>query len=83
MRLPLALLMLAAPAAAQNVPATTGQYIRPIGQPPVQTMLVEPVAMMLAACDADGDARTTRDEARACIARSFASVPSCESGNRS
>ena len=81
MRLLLALLTVAAPAAAQNIPAATGQYVRPIGQPPVQTMLVEPVAMMLAACDADGDARTTRDEARACIARSFASVDTANAGS--
>jgi hypothetical protein len=65
--------------AAQDAPA--GQFVPPIGQPPVQTMVVEPVAMMLAACDADGDARTTRDEARACVAKSFASVDGADSGS--
>lgn len=72
-------LMVALMLAAQEVPA--GQYARPIGQPPVQTMLVEPVAMMLAACDADGDARTTREEARACVAKSFASVDTDDAGS--
>jgi hypothetical protein len=76
----LPLLMVAAPAAAQNA-APAGQHVRPIGQPPVQTMVVEPVAMMLAACDADGDARTSRDEAHACVAKSFASVDTAGAGS--
>src|SRR3546814_11563580 len=37
--------------------------------------------MMLAACDADGDAGVTRDEARACLARSFASIDTTGAGS--
>src|SRR3546814_5598845 len=44
-------------------------------------MVVEPVAMMLAAGDADGDAGVTRDEARACLARSFASIDTTGAGS--
>ncbi len=75
------LLVLALPltVAAQDAPAP--QYVPPIGQPPVQTMVVEPVAMMLAACDADGDARTTREEARACVTKSFASIDTAKAGS--
>lgn len=40
-------------------------------QPATATLVVEPVAMMLAACDADDDVRVTRAEATACVARSF------------
>src|SRR3546814_6709838 len=72
MRLLLALPLLAfsLPAAAQTTPqAADIPYVTPLGQPPISTMVVEPVAMMLAACDADGDAGVTRDEARACLAR--------------
>ena len=83
MRLVLALplLVIALPAAAQNAPAPPAPYVPPIGQPPVQTMVVEPVAMMLAACDADGDARTTREEAHACVTGSFASVDTADAGS--
>src|SRR3546814_11720520 len=56
-------------------------YVTPLGQPPISTMVVEPVAMMLAACDADGDAGVTRDEARACLARSFASIDTTGAGS--
>src|SRR3546814_1338032 len=43
--------------------------------------LFRSVAMMLAACDADGDAGVTRDEARACLARSFASIDTTGAGS--
>lgn len=38
------------------------------------TMSVEPVGMFVAACDANGDARTTAAELTACVARSFAGL---------
>jgi hypothetical protein len=44
----------------------------PPGQQPPATIIVEPVAMFLAACDADADGRTTRAELAACTARTFA-----------
>ncbi len=43
-------------------------------RPAAATLVVEPVGMFLAACDADGDARTTRAEADAAVARSFADI---------
>jgi len=51
------------------------------GQPPDQTMMVEPVAMMIAACDADGDARTSAAELSACVARSYAAIDSAGAGS--
>ena len=48
-------------------------------QPPA-TILVEPAAMFVAACDANGDARVTRAELAACIARSFATADGAASG---
>ena len=50
-------------------------------QPPDQTMMVEPAAMLIAACDADGDARTTAAELSACVARSYAAVDSGGKGS--
>jgi hypothetical protein len=50
-------------------------------QPPDQTMMVEPAAMMIAACDADGDARVTRAELDACVARSFAAIDTAHAGS--
>lgn len=49
------------------------------GQPPA-TMVVEPVAMMIAACDADGDARVTAEELHRCVARSFAAIDTARQG---
>lgn len=52
---------------------------KPPEQPPA-TMVVEPVAMAIAAFDADGDARTTRAELEAGVRRSFATVDTKGSG---
>ncbi len=83
---PIALFLLAAaPAPAQDVgarqpitlpaaPATAPAATQP-------TMVVEPVAMMIASCDADGDGRVTRAELTACIARSFAAIDTAHSGS--
>jgi len=49
------------------------------GQPPA-TMVVEPVAMMIAACDADSDGRTTAAELHACVERSFAAIDTGHKG---
>ncbi|MGN6269816.1 MAG: EF-hand domain-containing protein [Sphingomonas sp.] len=61
--------------------AFTLQSAPNLQQPPDQTMMVEPAAMMIAACDADGDARTTAAELAACVARSYALVDSDRKGS--
>ena len=82
---PIALALLAAPAVAQNV--TQRQPITlPAGSGPAPaatqpTMVVEPVAMMIAACDADGDGRVTRAELTPCVARSFAAIDTAHAGS--
>lgn len=43
--------------------------------------MAEPVALFLAATDTDGDARVTRAEAQAGVARSFASVETTTPGS--
>lgn len=50
------------------------------GQPPA-TMMVEPAAMMIAACDLDGDGRTTAAELHTCVERSFAAIDSGHKGS--
>lgn len=71
-----ALALIAAPADAQRAPggATPEQPGAPREQPPVATIMAEPVAVFIAGCDADGDGRVTRAELAACTARSFASI---------
>lgn len=82
----LAALAIAAPAAAQDVnqriPVSLGTRTGqpPSGQP-VPTIIAEPVAMMIAACDADGDARVTRAELEACVKHSFASIDTSGTGS--
>lgn len=75
--LPLAA-FLATPAIAQQAPAPGQQPARP-GQP-AATIIAEPVAMMIAAFDADGDARVTRAEFDGGLRRSYDSVDSARSG---
>ena len=48
-------------------------------QPPA-TIFAEPAALLIAACDADADARVTRVELTACIARSYAAAEGAASG---
>jgi hypothetical protein len=81
-------LCLAAPAAAQNrvpIPTGSGGGSQPIGQStvaqPVATVIVEPAAMMIAAFDADGDARVTRAEFDAGLRRSFDSIDTSRKGS--
>lgn len=71
-----ALALIAAPAAAQRAPAggPPDAAAPPRDQPPSSTIMAEPVAVFIAACDADSDARVARTEVAACVARSFASI---------
>lgn len=52
----------------------------PNGQPQA-TIIAEPVALMIAACDANGDAKVTRAELAACVKHSFASIDTGNSGS--
>lgn len=80
------LLALALQAATQTPPATTDEpevVVRSSNkaQPQVPaTMVVEPVAMFIAACDADGDGVTSGNELDACVARSFAAIDTGHNG---
>ncbi|WP_242097811.1 EF-hand domain-containing protein [Sphingomonas sp. CROZ-RG-20F-R02-07] len=62
--------------AAQAVPAAS-----PVRPQPAGTILVDPAAMFIAACDADGDARVTRAELDPCVARSFATADGAAGGS--
>lgn len=79
--IPLALILgiafAAAPANAQQQPPVGGPERGPGGtrdQPPTATIMAEPIALFFAGCDADRDARVTRDEVIACVAKSFALI---------
>lgn len=52
---------------------------RPNGQTPA-TLVVEPAAMFIVACDADGNGRTSRTELDACVAESFAAIDTGKTG---
>ncbi|WP_374138366.1 MULTISPECIES: EF-hand domain-containing protein [unclassified Sphingomonas] len=70
------------PVAAQRAPdAAVQPRVPPITQPPSATIMAEPVALFLGATDADGDARVTRAEAQAGVARSFATVETTTPGS--
>jgi hypothetical protein len=71
-----ALALIAAPAAGQRIPVggSPDATRPPKEQPPTATIMAEPVAVFIGACDADGDTRVTRAELAACAARSFATV---------
>ena len=59
------------------------QATAPLPGPPTQppaTMVVEPVAMMIAAFDADGDARVTKAELEAGVRRSFDAADTAKVG---
>lgn len=45
------------------------------------TLVVEPAAMFIAACDDDHDGRTTRGELDACVARTFATAEGAKGGS--
>ncbi|MGH6614224.1 EF-hand domain-containing protein [Sphingomonas sp.] len=79
-----ALFTTAAAAQQQPAPPVAGQPIPSVppgpGQP-AATIIVEPAAMMIAACDADGDARVTTAELTACVAKSFAGTEGAATGS--
>jgi hypothetical protein len=52
-----------------------------LDQPPDQTMMVEPAAMLIATFDADGDGKITRAEMAAGLARGFAAADSGHKGS--
>lgn len=81
--LPMLLVALAAtPAAAQERPAAPPVPALPAGpQQPAATVIAEPVAMMIAAFDSDGDARVTRAEFDAGLRRSFDSIDTAGKGS--
>jgi hypothetical protein len=79
----LALALTPGAAAAQNdnrVPIPLGSKKAPasIAAPPI--LVVEPVAMMIATFDSDGDGRVTRDEMNKGVARSFAAIDTAHAG---
>lgn len=74
-------LAMAAPALAQDrVPIPLGTKAPPPAGPTPPSLVVEPAAMMIAACDANGDGRVTRDEMHRCLARSFAAIDTGNTG---
>ncbi len=91
-RLPPASLLLSCLLIGATVPASA-QQAQPTGivppgpgsgsatGQPAATIVAEPVALMIAACDADGDARVTAAELSAFIARSFAATEGAASGS--
>ncbi|AJP70663.1 EF-hand domain-containing protein [Sphingomonas hengshuiensis] len=78
--LPLLAAIVATPAAAQTVPVPPVVATPPRPQP-AANIIVEPVAMMIAAFDADGDARVTRGEFDAGLRRSFDSIDTRRTGS--
>lgn len=64
--LPLLLLIQTPPVPPPGVPAV------PSNAPAPATVMAEPLALLVAAADGDGDARTSRAELSASLARSFA-----------
>lgn len=71
------------PAAAQERPAAPAVPAVPAGpQQPAPTVMAEPAAVMIAAFDADGDARVTRAEFDAGLRRSFDSIDTARKRDR-
>jgi len=70
------MLLMAASAASAQTGGDQVTVTAPTAPPaaPPASMVVEPVGMMIAACDANGDAIVTRDEMKQCVARSFAAI---------
>lgn len=81
MRLFLALALLAAPPVGARQAQPPAPPVRPEApRQPTPTVIFEPVAAMIAAFDADGDARVTRAEFGAGLRRSYDSVDSAKAG---
>lgn len=71
---------LAAQSATGRVTALSPPDARLLAPAPAATMVVTPIAMAIAAFDADGDGRTTRAELTAGVARSFAMIDTAHAG---
>lgn len=64
--------------------AAQGPAVPPAPVPPRQpgaTIVAEPAALFIAACDGNGDGRTTRAELAACVARTFADADPAHAGS--
>lgn len=72
----LAMAGLAAASAQQPQPPIAAAQ----GQPPTSTIMAEPVAVMIAGFDANGDAQVTRAECIAGVERSFKSIDTANAG---
>ena len=72
------LLQAATPGANETVTVTAPP--KPFAQTPA-TMVVEPVAMMIATLDADGDGKTSREEMEAGVKRSFEAIDTAHQGS--
>lgn len=75
----LALVSVAGDASAQTPPAVVATP--PAPAQPTATIVAEPAAVFIAACDQDADGRTTRAELTACVTRSFARIDTGNSGS--
>lgn len=75
----LALLLQAATPGANETVTVTARPA-PFAQTPA-TMVVEPVAMMIATLDTDGDGKTSRDEMEAGVKRSFDAIDTAHAGS--
>jgi hypothetical protein len=73
-------LLIALPAQAQQVPPAPPAASGGPAQPPAN-LIAEPVALMIAAFDADGDARVTRAEFDAGVRHSFEAADSGKRGS--
>jgi hypothetical protein len=80
----------AAPVTAQDTHTTLPVQLAAQGSPaipngskeqPPATMVVEPVAMMIAACDTDNDGKTTRAELVQCVTKSFDAIDTGHKGS--
>src|SRR3954470_9619523 len=80
----------AAPVSAQDTHAALPVQLAAPGSPPIAngsngqppaTMVVEPVAMMIAACDTDNDGKTTRGELIQCVTKSFDAIDTDHKGS--
>ncbi len=82
MRPVLLLLLLAAPVAAQrpHPPADAPAPAQRAAGAERATIYVEPVGMLIAALDADGDGRTSRAELTAGVERTFRAIDTSNSG---